>query len=134
MMESRAEELPVSLAKNVDFLRRLSKLNGINGFGDWGRNLKPGRSPLVEITNFGANPGDLRMFRYVPGELRPKPALVVVLHGCGQTAAGYDSGAGWSTLAKRYGFALLMPEQQPSNNAQGCFNWFNPEDTARGRG
>ena len=124
----------MSLAKNVDFLRRLSKLNGINGFGDRGRNLKPGRSPLVEIINFGANPGDLRMFRYVPGELRPKPALVVVLHGCGQTAAGYDSGAGWSTLAKRYGFALLMPEQQPSNNAQGCFNWFNPEDTARGRG
>ena len=60
--------------------------------------------------------------------------LVVVLHGCGQTAAGYDLGAGWSTLAKRYGFALLMPEQQPSNNANGCFNWFNPEDTARGRG
>jgi poly(hydroxyalkanoate) depolymerase family esterase len=27
-----------------------------------------------------------------------------------------------------------MPEQQPVNNAQGCFNWFNPEDTARGRG
>jgi poly(hydroxyalkanoate) depolymerase family esterase len=58
----------------------------------------------------------------------------VVLHGCGQTAAGYDLGAGWSTLAKRYGFALLMPEQQPSNNAQGCFNWFNPEDTARDSG
>ncbi|THD70326.1 MAG: PHB depolymerase family esterase [Bradyrhizobium sp.] len=121
----------MSLAKNVDFLRRLSKLNGINGLGDWGRNLRPGRSSLVEVTNFGANPGELRMFRYVPDQLRPKPALVVVLHGCGQTAAGYDAGAGWSTLAKRYGFALLMPEQRPSNNAQGCFNWFNPEDTAR---
>src|ERR1700733_14442510 len=92
------------------------------------------RSPLAEIADFGANPGDLRMFAFVPEHLQPKPALVVVLHGCGQTAAGYDSGAGWSTLAKRYGFALLMPEQQPSNNAQGCFNWFNPEDTARGRG
>jgi poly(hydroxyalkanoate) depolymerase family esterase len=43
-------------------------------------------------------------------------------------------GAGWSTLAKRYGFALLMPQQQPSNNVQGCFNWFNPEDTARDSG
>jgi poly(hydroxyalkanoate) depolymerase family esterase len=37
-------------------------------------------------------------------------------------------------LAKRYGFALLMPQQQSSNNAQGCFNWFNPEDTAREHG
>jgi poly(hydroxyalkanoate) depolymerase family esterase len=121
----------VSLAKNIDFLRRLPKLNGINGLGDWGRNLRQGRSALVEVTGFGANPGDLRMFSYVPGELRQKPALVVVLHGCGQTAAGYDLGAGWSTLAKRFGFALLMPEQRPSNNANGCFNWFNPEDTAR---
>jgi poly(hydroxyalkanoate) depolymerase family esterase len=58
----------------------------------------------------------------------------VVLHGCGQTAAGYDLGAGWSTLAQHYGFALLMPEQQHSNNGQGCFNWFNPEDTTRGSG
>jgi poly(hydroxyalkanoate) depolymerase family esterase len=60
--------------------------------------------------------------------------LVVVLHGCGQTAAGYDLGAGWSSLATRYGFALLMPEQQSPNNANGCFNWFNPEDTARDSG
>jgi len=74
------------------------------------------------------------MFSYVADGLQPLPALVVVLHGCGQTAAGYDLGAGWSMLAKHYGFALLMPEQQSSNNANGCFNWFNPEDTARGRG
>ncbi len=123
----------MSLAKNVDFLRRLP--NAMNGFGTYGRNLRPGlRSPLVETTGFGSNPGRIRMFSFAPGKLQRPPALVVVLHGCGQTAAGYDLGAGWSTLAKRYGFALLMPEQQPSNNANGCFNWFNPEDTARGKG
>ena len=27
-----------------------------------------------------------------------------------------------------------MPEQQSSNNGNGCFNWFNPEDTARDSG
>jgi poly(hydroxyalkanoate) depolymerase family esterase len=58
----------------------------------------------------------------------------VVLHGCGQDAAGYDHGAGWSTLAKRFGFALLMPQQQEINNANTCFNWFNPDDTARDKG
>jgi poly(hydroxyalkanoate) depolymerase family esterase len=125
----------VSLAKNVEFLRRLPKLNGINGLGGLGWNRGPGGdSPLMETTDFGTNPGDLRMLSFVPGELQQAPALVVVLHGCGQTAAGYDLGAGWSTLAKRYGFALLMPEQRSSNNANGCFNWFNPEDTARDRG
>jgi poly(hydroxyalkanoate) depolymerase family esterase len=74
------------------------------------------------------------MFSFAPDNLQPAPGLVVVLHGCGQTAAAYDLGAGWSTLAKHYGFALLMPEQQPLNNANGCFNWFNPDDTARDRG
>jgi poly(hydroxyalkanoate) depolymerase family esterase len=125
----------VSLANNVEFLRRLPKLQGLNGFGDFGRNLRPGsRSPLVEITGFGSNPGGLKMFSFVPDSLQPAPALVVVLHGCGQSAAGYDLGAGWSTLAKHYGFALLMPEQASLNNANGCFNWFNPEDTARDSG
>jgi poly(hydroxyalkanoate) depolymerase family esterase len=125
----------VSLANNVEFLRRLPKLHALNGFGHFGRGLRPGlRSPLGETTGFGTNPGDLRMFSFVPDSVQRPPALVVVLHGCGQTAAAYDLGAGWSTLAKHYGFALLMPEQQPSNNANGCFNWFNPEDTTRGSG
>jgi len=128
-------ELPVSLAKNVEFLRRLPKLSAINGFGSFARGLGPASSsPLVETTDFGANPGALRMFSFIPENLQQPVSLVVVLHGCGQNAAGYDLGAGWSTLAKHYGFALLMPEQQASNNANGCFNWFNPEDTARGSG
>jgi poly(hydroxyalkanoate) depolymerase family esterase len=122
----------VSLAKNVDFLRHLQS---IRGFGDPGRSLRPAlKSPLDETTDFGSNPGALKMFSFIPENLQEPPALVVVLHGCGQTAAGYDLGAGWSTLAKHFGFALLMPEQQSSNNGRGCFNWFNPEDTARDSG
>jgi len=122
----------LSLAKNVDYLRGLPKLSS---FADFGRTLRPGqRSPVVETKDFGSNPGNLRMFSFAPDNLQPAPGLVVVLHGCGQTAAAYDLGAGWSTLAKHYGFALLMPEQQSLNNVNGCFNWFNPEDTARDRG
>ena len=125
----------MSLAKNVEFLRHFPKLNGFNGLGVYGRSASPGaKSPLVEITGFGTNPGALKMFAYVPDALPRASALVVVLHGCGQTAAAYDFGTGWSTLAKRYGFALVMAEQQASNNANTCFNWFNPGDIARGRG
>jgi feruloyl esterase len=98
----------------------------------------PGSGPvatrLEEGHGFGSNPGNLRMFSYLPSRLAPDPALVVVLHGCTQTAAGYDHGAGWSTLADRYGFALLLPEQQRSNNPNGCFNWFQTGDIQRGRG
>jgi poly(hydroxyalkanoate) depolymerase family esterase len=89
---------------------------------------------LREVFDFGSNPGKLRMFTYRPPTLGDRPALVVVLHGCTQTAAGYDVGAGWSTLADRYGFALLLPEQQRSNNPNGCFNWFKPEHSRRDQG
>ena len=91
-------------------------------------------SALDEVQDFGPNPGNLRMLRYVPKELSSKPALLVVLHGCTQTAADYDRGAGWSTLADRYGFVLLFPEQQRANNPNGCFNWFRPSDVRRGQG
>jgi feruloyl esterase len=92
----------------------------------------PGR--LTEVTGFGSNPGNLRMLTYVPEVLPPSPALVVVLHGCTQTAAGYDHGSGWSALADRYGFVLLYAEQQESNNPKRCFNWFQVGDIERNRG
>ena len=125
----------MTLAKNIEFLRHLPKLNGFGGFAGYGLTQEDSlQSPLVEVTGFGSNPGSLRMFSFVPDHLPKRPALVVVLHGCGQTAAGYDVGAGWSMLAQRYGFVLLMPEQQSANNAHTCFNWFNPEDIARDQG
>lgn len=95
-------------------------------------NAAPALDHLTEVHEFGSNPGALRMFKYVPE--RPESALVVVLHGCAQTAADYDLGAGWSTLADRYGFVLLLPQQQPSNNPSKGFNWFLPGDIARGEG
>lgn len=89
---------------------------------------------LIETRNFGSNPGALRMFSYLPPDIADECPLVVVLHGCTQSAAGYDLGAGWSTLADRFGFTLLLPEQQSSNNPNGCFNWFLPGDIERDRG
>jgi len=99
----------------------------------------PGFAPahgthLQEVLDFGSNPGALRMFTYVPPHAPEGCPLVVVLHGCTQTAAGYERGAGWSTLAERFGFALLLPEQQRANNPNGCFNWFQTGDIERGHG
>ncbi len=96
------------------------------------RDFDPAFDRLTEVTGFGSNPGALRMFEYVPVD--PQPALVVVLHGCTQTAASYDFGAGWSTLADRHGFVLLLPEQQRANNANNCFNWFRAGDIKREQG
>ncbi|EWY37816.1 hypothetical protein N825_09550 [Skermanella stibiiresistens SB22] len=89
---------------------------------------------LVQIEEFGSNPGNLSMYRYVPDGLGAGAPLVVALHGCGQTAAGYDHGTGWSRLAQRWGFALLLPEQRKENNQGTCFNWFEPGDIERDTG
>lgn len=90
-------------------------------------------TPLVEIA-FEPNPGNLRMFQYLPPGVGPGAALVVTLHGCGQTAAGYELGAGWCQLADQAGFAVLAPEQKAVNNPHTCFDWFNPEDIVRDSG
>jgi poly(hydroxyalkanoate) depolymerase family esterase len=122
----------LSLAENIDFLSRLPKPG--DSRIDRGGSRSDLASSLVEIRGFGSNPGNLRMFAYVPARLQRPHALVVALHGCAQSAASYDLGSGWSTLAKHYGFAVVLPQQEPVNNANVCFNWSKPDDIARERG
>jgi poly(hydroxyalkanoate) depolymerase family esterase len=88
----------------------------------------------TEVTGFGSNPGNLRMFKYVPASLPAGAPMVVALHGCSQTAANYDAETGWQLLADRYRFALLLPQQPSANNTASCFNWFESGDIARGQG
>ncbi len=89
---------------------------------------------LQEFTGFGKNPGNLRMFAYAPKHLPHGAPLVLALHGCTQSAAEYDHGTGWSSLADSLGFAVVFPQQQPANNPKNCFSWFLPRDIARGDG
>lgn len=90
----------------------------------------PAGTALAE-TAFAPNPGNLRLFTQ---GLKPGAPLVVLLHGCGQTAAGFADGTGWSALAAQHGFALAAAEQKAANNPHTCFDWFNPEDIARDSG
>uniref|UniRef100_B0SZ92 Esterase, PHB depolymerase family n=1 Tax=Caulobacter sp. (strain K31) TaxID=366602 RepID=B0SZ92_CAUSK len=93
-----------------------------------------GNAALVETAAFGENPGALRMLSYAPSGLAANAPLVVVLHGCTQTAEGHAVNGGWIALADRLGFAVLAPEQVAANNPNRCFTWFEPGDTTRGRG
>lgn len=94
----------------------------------------PAAHAQVEVTGFGSNPGNLRMFKVVPAGLPADAPVVVALHGCSQTAASYDAEPGWTLMAERWKFVLVLPQQQSANNSSGCFNWFEPGDTARGGG
>lgn len=88
----------------------------------------------TEVTGFGSNPGNLRMFKYVPPNLPVNAPLVVAMHGCSQSAASYDAESGWELLAQRWHFAVVLPQQQSANNSSACFNWFETGDTTRGQG
>lgn len=82
------------------------------------------------MTGFGANPGGLKMFLHAPPRAAAGAGVVVVLHGCTQTAA--DARAiGWESLADARGFYVAYAEQTTANNASRCFRWWEPAQVQR---
>lgn len=92
------------------------------------------RASITTVSSFGSNPGNLKMFKYVPANPKPNAGLVVALHGCTQNASEYATQTGWSTLADKYGFYVIYAEQNSSNNSSRCFNWFETKHISRGQG
>lgn len=92
------------------------------------------RQALDSVTGFGSNPGALAMYRFVPSGLPRGRPLVVLLHGCTDTATNFSSTSGFEALATQRQFALLVPQQQVTNNVQLCFNWFDSGNQTRAAG
>jgi poly(hydroxyalkanoate) depolymerase family esterase len=88
---------------------------------------------LMPVTDFGSNPGALDMLEYVPPNLPTGRPLVVVMHGCTQTAAAMEV-AGWNALADKYQFAVIYPQQRSANQNLTCFTWFDSGDIERDKG
>ena len=89
---------------------------------------------LTEVTGFGTNPGNLRMFEWVPADLPANAPLVVMLHGCLSSASSYDTETGLTTIADTYNFALVFPQQKSANDWTSCFSYWNTPDITRGQG
>ncbi|BAL91104.1 hypothetical protein AMIS_58840 [Actinoplanes missouriensis 431] len=90
-----------------------------------------------EVSGFGSNPGNQRMFLYTPAAAGPGAPIVVLFHGCGGQALNLDVSTGWRKYADLYGFHLVMPEQKPENVGSGglvphkCFSAWNDADRTR---
>lgn len=84
---------------------------------------------IVEVTNFGSNPGNLRMFKYVPDNMPGQAPMVVALHGAASSHLQMADDVGWRELADRYKFALLLPAATWANN----FKTFRANDPAHNR-
>jgi len=89
---------------------------------------------LVEITDFGANKGNLEMYFYKPINNDMKVPLVVALHGCVQTANEIAEQSGWNTLADANNFMVIYPQQKVENNLNKCFNWYENSDISKNDG
>ena len=75
--------------------------------------------------------GDRAYRLFAPSSHSGQPApLVVMLHGCTQSAGDFAAGTQMNALGERHGFFVLYPEQSRLANGQGCWNWF---DTRSGR-
>ncbi len=64
---------------------------------------------------------------------KPLP-LLVMLHGCLQTAVDFASITRMNDLAEQYNFLVLYPEQPSTANGALCWNWFLRANQARGSG
>lgn len=72
---------------------------------------------------------------YVPSAQPEGPrAMIVMLHGCTQSADDFATGTQMNRLADKHGFLVVYPEQNPQANPSKCWNWFNPQDQQRGTG
>src|SRR2546430_12903899 len=60
--------------------------------------------------------------------------LVVMLHGCTQTARDFAAGTQMNQLAEEYGFVVVYPQQTRTYNQNLCWNWFSPANQYRGSG
>ena len=72
-------------------------------------------------------------FVHVPDDLPATPVpLVVMLHGCTQTAASLAAGTLMDRTADRHGFVVAYPQQSARHNPQACWNWFRADQLRRG--
>lgn len=96
------------------------------GPGSWSANQTWASDPI--------NGGALTGYYYWPATapaLAGKRALVLVLHGCAQTAAGdvidgsSDKGYNWKAQADRYGAVILAPNATGNLYGAHCWDWAN---------
>lgn len=86
---------------------------------------------LVQVTNFGSNPGSLQMYVYVPDSVRASPPILVAMHQCTQSGPAFFSGSEFASLASQYGFIVIYPSVTRSGS---CFDVSSAQALTRNGG
>lgn len=125
-----------SLRETVHHLAAMAKASGLNKRVA----LRPVAEPIPDGASFTAatysNAAGRRNYKlYVPSSRITEPLpLIVMLHGCTQSADDFAAGTRMNALSEEHGFLVAYPEQPASANAKHCWNWFKPDDQRRDEG
>lgn len=88
--------------------------------------------------SFAGPAGTLAYKIYVPAgydaDASRRFPLVVMLHGCTQSPDDFAAGTRMNALADQHGLLVAYPAQSANANGSKCWNWFRPQDQARGTG
>jgi poly(hydroxyalkanoate) depolymerase family esterase len=139
-----ADTAPDTTSTNAPLRTALHGLQGL----DWKAKFPGPRRPrIIQSDDIAPNAGRYiagsfsnssgsRSYKlYIPsacdGEPRP---LIVMLHGCTQTADDFAAGTRMNFAAEKRRCFVVYPEQAKAANASKCWNWFRPGDQARDRG
>ncbi|CAG9261824.1 Poly(3-hydroxybutyrate) depolymerase [Burkholderia diffusa] len=87
--------------------------------GTWLRSFHSARPAAGRLVNH------LAYALYLPAASAPSDGMpvVVMLHGCKQTAESFAAGTRICRIAERAGFAVLFPEQAKTAHSHRCWNW-----------
>jgi poly(hydroxyalkanoate) depolymerase family esterase len=96
--------------------------------------IAPNGKSLIEGTF--SNAAGSRLYKlFIPSRYQGQPLpLVVMLHGCTQSADDFAAGTRMNFLAEEQNCFVAYPEQPSGANQAKCWNWFRTSDQQRGGG
>jgi poly(hydroxyalkanoate) depolymerase family esterase len=103
--------------------------NGSNRAPTIGDATPPG---AFETREFNNHAGTRSYKVYVPARISDAPPpMVVMLHGCTQSADDFAAGTQMNRQADEHGLLVVYPEQAANANVSKCWNWFKGQDQVR---
>lgn len=137
ILANRTSALPSAIPAgmtNVPSLDWTAKLPGLQGRGVQPADVAPSTGQY--LGGAFSNAAGSRSYKlYVPSRADSQPSpLIVMLHGCTQSADDFAAGTRMNFAAEAHGCFVAYPEQPQAANASKCWNWFRSSDQTRDRG